>query len=110
VNQTGTQHERGAEFFVLILSVLHCTSFYVHDVISVSDHAVNVNFRLTDFFIKLHIRHYAGLLAILSESIAIIDCDTAEESIADSDSDTSKASPILSLSTAIIDINYPDTL
>jgi hypothetical protein len=41
------------------------------------------------------------MLAILSKSIAIIDSDTAEKSIADSD--TSKVSPILSL----IDINNP---
>jgi hypothetical protein len=48
---------------------------------------------------------HSGLLAILSKSIAIIYSDTAEKSIADSDSDTSKVSPILSLS--IIDINNP---
>jgi hypothetical protein len=62
----------------------------------------------------------ATVLAILSKGIAIIDSDTAVKSIADSDtpaesivvegiadsdSDTSKVSPNLSLSTAIIDIN-----
>jgi hypothetical protein len=57
---------------------------------------------------------------ILSQSIAIIDSDTAErtigdsdsdlppESVADSGSDTSKVSPIVSLRMAIIDINNPD--
>jgi hypothetical protein len=47
-------------------------------------------------------------IAILSKSIAIIASDTVEISIADSNSDTSKVSPIVSLS--IIDINYnPDS-
>jgi hypothetical protein len=55
------------------------------------------------------------MLAILSKSIAIIGSDTAEilpiailapDSIADSD--TSKVSPTVSLSMAIIDINNPD--
>jgi len=45
------------------------------------------------------------MLTILSKSIAIIDSDTAEKSIADSD--TSKVSPIVSLSMAIVDINNP---
>jgi hypothetical protein len=49
------------------------------------------------------------MLTILSRSIAIIDSDTVEKSIADSDSDTSKVSPIVSLSIAIIDINNPDS-
>jgi hypothetical protein len=58
---------------------------------------------------------WSGLLAILSKSIAIVDSDTAEKvwpiaihppkCIADSD--TSKVSPIVSLSIAIIDINNP---
>jgi hypothetical protein len=47
------------------------------------------------------------MLAVLSKSIAIIHGDTAEKSIADSDNDTSKVSPILSLSIAITDINNP---
>jgi hypothetical protein len=47
------------------------------------------------------------MLAILSKSIAIIESDTAEKSIADSDSDTSKVSPIVSLSIAIMDISNP---
>jgi hypothetical protein len=52
----------------------------------------------------------AIMLAILSKSIAIIDSDSAEKSIADSDSDTSKVSPIVSLSMVIIDINNPEHL
>jgi hypothetical protein len=51
--------------------------------------------------------HNATMLTILSKSIAIIVSDTAEKSIADSDSYTSKVSPIVSLSIATIDINNP---
>jgi hypothetical protein len=46
------------------------------------------------------------VLAILSKSIAIIDSDASEKiRITDSDGDTSKVLPIVSLSMAITDIN-----
>jgi hypothetical protein len=55
--------------------------------------------------VKLNCRYSARpilytdtMLAILSKSIAIIDSDTAEKSITDSDSETSKVPPIVSLS------------